>query len=418
MDQHVLEVRTGMEIDPSTGKVQKGSSGMAASELFALAEEGACLHLVDKAYALRVASYAPDFDKRYLHTYDYAPEQAWVTYTGDFRENAWIQEDYVFGNRCYFRIALRRVDGRAVSEQELVPLEKILQYSGPAEESAGPSPVFLPEIEATAAGVRALRGEGELAFAVLTDTHYTVNGTWQDTVRNLAAVHEKTGLDAVIHLGDFTDGIVPRHITYHYIQGMLSDLRSLDIHLHVVLGNHDSNYFRNNPEVFPLEEQAGLYQSGSPGMRPWKGCTYCYCDYGEQKLRCIFLSAYRNEERLRYGYDMEQIGWLENVLREVPEDWHVLVFSHDAPIARLDFWSEEIRNEAALMDVLETWQEEHHALLGFVHGHTHADFVYRERSFPIISVSRTREHDRPEQTTLAGQPWHGFGVREEISSRS
>lgn len=75
------------------------------------------------------------------------------------------------------------------------------------------------------------------------------------------------------------------------------------------------------------------------------------------------------------------------MLDETPESFKVLIFSHDAPLARLDYWASDIRNGEALMKVLEEYNRRPgKAVLGYIHGHTHADYVYMEKSFPIISI--------------------------------
>ena len=396
MNPHVLKLRVGMGIHPVTGRAEPGSGNQAASELFALADRGSRLHLVNKAYAFRVATYACRFNEAYLHSYTYASEQAWVAYEENLAGQDWRQEDFLFPNRCFFRVLLTRTDGKNITAGEVKDTGKILLFS-PGEQQVPWNPVFLPEIGKTCSRVKALREDGSLVFAVLADTHVTVNGTWEGTVGNLKELHGRIGFDAVIHLGDLTDGIVPRHITYHYIHEMLEDLRQIGAPVHVVLGNHDANYFQKNPDVFSLKEQAALFLSGSPGVRPYADCPYRYCDYPEHGLRCIFLSAYRNEEKLRYGYDMEQLAWLADTMEKTQEGMRVLIFSHDAPIARLDFWSDEIRNEAEIMKILGAWQEQRHDILGFIHGHTHADFVCRERGIPIISVGCAKCEDMQEK---------------------
>ena len=37
-----------------------------------------------------------------------------------------------------------------------------------------------------------------MGFLLLTDSHYVVNGTWDDTVHNMTAVAEQMKLDGII----------------------------------------------------------------------------------------------------------------------------------------------------------------------------------------------------------------------------
>ncbi|MCX4345490.1 MAG: hypothetical protein OSJ53_16600, partial [Kineothrix sp.] len=58
---------------------------------------------------------------------------------------------------------------------------------------------FEQEILKTADTVCERMGEEKsLVFALLTDSHRTVNGTWKDTVENIAAVHKMVGFDGII----------------------------------------------------------------------------------------------------------------------------------------------------------------------------------------------------------------------------
>lgn len=392
-----LQVKAGVTIYASNGLNGQNAPDRMSSRLFYLAEPGSRLRLLDPQYLFNVATYAGVYDEKYRHTYEYAPEQSWTSYNQDLGGDTYRQEEYVFSERCYFRVCLKRQDGRDFTVGEAAHIAEILCFESFEEEKIGPALFFLPEIEKTTAKIEALRDSDAVVFAVLTDTHRTVNGTWPDTIQNLRAVHDGSPLDALIHLGDFTDGMMPRDVTYHYVEEMLADMQSVGAPFFAVLGNHDANYFQGNPDVFPLTEQVQLYQQACPGIRPAAGAPYYYQDYARQQLRCIFLSAYENSEALRYGFDRQQIEWVYRTLEELPADWRVLVFSHDAPLARLDFWAEEIRNGDRLMDVLETWQRQHQNLLGYIHGHTHADFIYTRRAFPIISIGCAKCEDMQEK---------------------
>ena len=55
--------------------------------------------------------------------------------------------------------------------------------------------------------------------------------------------------------------MVSRRVNYDYVRTVKQDLFSLQKPLYVVMGNHDTNYFKGNPERFTKEEQYWLYQS-------------------------------------------------------------------------------------------------------------------------------------------------------------
>lgn len=380
MEEVKLQVKAGTTIYASTGRNGKKQPDRMSTELFYLAKEGCYLELLDKNYLFNVATYTLDFDEKYLYTYAYEPEESWTTYTGDLNGDTYQQHKYVFKDQRYFRVCLKRMDGEAFAVEEEESIGNILRYMSFEAEVTKPASFFLAEIEDTVKKIQKLQDQGTMVVALLTDTHYTVNGTWQDTAANLFAVHQGALFDEVIHLGDLTDGLLSKEVLTTYTEKIRNDLEKLEIPVRIVLGNHDANYFGGNKEILSLSEQAALY------LKTEEKQTYYHVDHEKQKIRSIFLSSYDNEETPRYGFDLGQIAWVKRILKATPPGYHILIFCHDAPLAHLDYWSDEIRNDDFLMEVLENHQKEYKNILAYIHGHTHADFIYRERLFPIISV--------------------------------
>lgn len=180
---------------------------------------------------------------------------------------------------------------------------------------------------------------------------------------------------------------------------VLADLRSLNVPVYVSIGNHDTNYFKGNQEWLTTEEQYAYYlRYNDEHIYRERGSLYYYVDYEKQKVRCLFLHSFNHQEGLRYGFPIEEIGWVRRTLAETPEDYCVLVFSHDAPLARLDYWASEIRNGEELVGVLEEYHSRKgHCILAYIHGHTHADYVYTERTFPIVSVGCSKVEYFPDK---------------------
>lgn len=112
----------------------------------------------------------------------------------------------------------------------------------------------------------------------------------------------------------------------------------------------------------------------------------------------IFLTSFDHRENLRYGFPEEELFWLESVLKDTKDGYKVLVFSHDAPLAELDYWASEIRNGEKLVQILENYQkQEGKEVIGYIHGHTHADYVCEKRSFPIISIGCSKVEYFPDK---------------------
>ena len=390
-----LEATAGFRLNQENGCLERNFPQFMATEGFYIADKGSSLHLLDNRYRYAVAVYKLEMSDSFIHTYDYAPEQIWGTYDGESLQVGYGEQEYIFDERCYFRLCLRRADGEQITSYEAENIDNIISYTSMA---AGRAPrLFQNEVQRVADKVNSLRTEGDLVFALLADTHATVNGTWQDTAANLFALQEKAHFDGVVHLGDMTDGTVSRAMTRFYVSNMLGDLHKLEIPVNIVLGNHDANYFHGNTEPMPLHEQAALYQVGAACWKQDKDKTYYYVDYPVQRLRCMYLSAYDNEATPRYGYDLTQITWVRDILGGLPSNWRVVIFSHDAPLAELDPWSEEIRNGNLLMQALEDSQA---SILAYIHGHAHADYVYNwqgVKEFPIIALGCAKCEDMLER---------------------
>ncbi|MBP8599084.1 MAG: metallophosphoesterase [Selenomonas sp.] len=377
------------EIADNTGLlVQKPNTWLCSEEHYLWAAAGSRLLLKNALYEYKVYIYRTTIDTCYVHTYDYAPEESWCSYQPVVSRLAWGQQDFVFEEPCFFRVSVRRIDGSKAAEIET--LDEVIFFE---QNDAFPKPkVFANEVQQAAERVRAIYRSGDIVLAVLTDTHRTVNGTWEDTVANLQALGKKIALDGVVHLGDFTDGVVSRAVTTYYVQGMLQDMQRLQVPVMTVLGNHDANYFRQNPDIMTLAEQVSLYQSATEPYKDQHRSPYYSVTLAQLKLKLFFLSAYDNAEELRYGFDTAQLQWLEKELYQQPSNYKSIVFSHDAPDAALDYWASEIRNGPELLQILEKYQQQ---ILAFIHGHTHADAIHREYPCPIVSIGCAKCEDMP-----------------------
>lgn len=383
----MFEVEAGWKIDAETGRMVKESPYHMASRIIYHAKKGDRIVVKDWAFLLGVATYGCDVPEEYMYTYMYEEEQNWGRYQKDFSEESFSTRDYVFLEDCYFRICLRKEDGNWCIPEDANRINEILEFH--SETESVEHSCFSQEVRKTADTVHACVAEGKsLVFALLTDSHYVVNGTWEDTLHNLECVHQKVDFDGIIHLGDLQDGMLDKKMCRRIASKCINDMRSICEPVYLAIGNHDTNYFKGNQEWLTEEEQYGIYGRYNDRYVKRNGTdSWYYVDYEHVGLRMIFLASFNHRENLRYGFPLEEVAWVRRVLAETPNGYKVLVFSHDAPLARLDYWASEIRNGERLMQVLETYHNQQgNVILGYIHGHTHADYVYEERSFPIISV--------------------------------
>ena len=236
------------------------------------------------------------------------------------------------------------------------------------------------------------------AWLLLTDSHFTYNGTWDDTVAAMKALEERSSISGIIHLGDLTDGLLPDGDTRKITVRVISDMESISPNVYIVPGNHDYNYFRGNPDVcYPDRPQY-------------------YVDILDQGLRFIFIDSFDPKEPVRYGFTDYCIHWLESVFRRMPEDYSAIVFSHLTPLVRLQAWADNIRNREKLITVLDQYAER---ILAFINGHNHCDHLFNDlknRQFPIISVNCAKcEYFTEHKPVSAVVPYRRLGDRTQES---
>jgi predicted phosphodiesterase len=387
MHQKQLVVQCGARLSIATGELEYGHEDRMVTLLFYKAVKGSRLHLLSDKYEYAIATYSLDRNLSYIYSYSYQKEQNWTTYNHDMTANSYRQDDYIFQNELYFRVNLRRIDNGIIESEEAKNINNILQFFT-QEETYTIKEYYTEEIKKSAKTINSKIGDNSLVFFLFSDSHYVINGTWEDTKYNIKTLMEEVKFDGIIHLGDFTDGMVPASVTKNYVTQILTDLRENQLPLYITLGNHDSNYFHNNPQPFTEKEMEELYFSHCDTyICRNSNQLYYYVDYNKANLRGIFLSSFDYRENIRYGFCDEEIEWLIETLNSTPMGYSIIVFSHVPPLARLHYWSKTIRNGDKLMHLLETFNRNNkNKILAFIHGHNHADQIFQEGSIPIISI--------------------------------
>ena len=132
----------------------------------------------------RIYRYLPEIKGDLIHTNCYEPEQNWASYVRE--PEIWKQGDTVFEEECYIRVTTKidrpiRVIGRG---NDIEQNQSMLLESSHQSFIEWPT-YFQAEALLTIETVWELLGENDLAFAVITDTHYVNNGTWERSAYNL-----------------------------------------------------------------------------------------------------------------------------------------------------------------------------------------------------------------------------------------
>lgn len=383
-EKKTLDFTLGIRTSLAEGKLLADSPFHMTTEIIYHGGKGSKILFDSNTYVYAIALYSKKMNKEYTSSFKYQKESNWTSYTKNLTPDAYTTETYVFDHEYYFRICIKRMDGQRLNYLDVIQASECLQFMF-VEPQYVEKAYFIEESIRVAQEIGQVKTKvkSSLTLAIVTDTHYTVGGTWEDTANNVQLVHRKSKFDAIVHLGDLTDGITSAKVTKYYVNKVIGDLQKCQIPLHITIGNHDANYYQGNPDVFNEQEQIELYLKNEKTDKP-----YYYVDYTDHRIRCFFLSSYKNNEPIRYGYSIDELLWLEEALESMQEGGNILVFSHDAPLAALDYWSETIRNGDALIQILEKYnQRDEYHILGLFYGHTHADYIYDACSFPMISVA-------------------------------
>ncbi len=240
--------------------------------------------------------------------------------------------------------------------------------------------------------------DGLPAWLLMADSHFTYNGTWDDTVAAMKALSERLFLVGIIHLGDLTDGLLPARETKKITRHMIANMKGIGQNFYSVPGNHDYNYFRGNPDI---------YYPDKPQY---------YVDYEEKKIRMIFIDSFDPKEAVRYGFTDYCVHWLDSVLDLMPEGFQAIIFSHVPPLVRLQAWTNDIRNREKLIEVLDRYADR---ILAFINGHNHCDHLFNDLhngQFPIISINCAKcEYFLAHKPEGAVVPYRRLGDRTQES---
>ena len=343
----------------------------------------------------QVAMYSPEPDPQYIYTYSYPPEANLTMFCSDQSVFGWQTGHFVFSEPGYVRIEVRvdipkerdtladyfRWKEKRNGEAPIVSGIAEKRESFPCEptENEESVPCWIEaEAERVAKRVQQCRRPDDLVFFLLSDIHYTTGCNWSCTAASLAAAKQRIQPDGVIQLGDITDGLLPTVWTQRYAGRVLVDIRELGLPLYGCLGNHDRNFFRGNTQGLSLQACSQLCLGRDDP-------DYCI-DYPEQRLRMIFLDSFDPERRERYGFSIKTLHHLLEMLDETPYGWRVLIFSHVPPLARLHVWSNTILGSEDAMGLLHKFRRKRNGKAAWIHGHNHADQVFKGQGFPIVSI--------------------------------
>ena len=350
---------------------------------------GSAIVCAREGYRYRVSCYRGGYDESLSREYCYDEESNWTMLASTTELGEWLTGASTFPQDCFIRITVQCIEGSQAACPRTVGDAIELKCVEPAFE---PMPGWAEsELDHVASRIDEVREPGDLVLVVMSDIHYSTGCIWPQTARNVHAVVDRIRPDAIVQLGDVSDGMAPADVTISFVTRVLGDLQRCGVPVHSCVGNHDTNYFGSNDQPFSKGDCARLYLDCDD--------PYYYVDFADARTRCVFLDSFEQKRKERYGFSSHEVRWLKRVLKTLPHGWKVLVFAHVPPLPEIHYWSDKILNGDRLLSVLSRFDRSRRgAVLGYVHGHSHVDQVYRKPGvpFPIVSIGCAKFEDFEE----------------------
>ena len=387
VDVREIAVFPERAVDPATGLLCDGPGCWTNWEPVELGK-GSEVSPLAHGVELRIWCYSGEYDESLAREYSYDAESNWTTLKPQLAPDTWLNgpsEAWTAPCNCFVRMTARIAEG---SFDPMVLGDVAAIRAVPVNVPRMPEH-FRNEVERVCSRVQDLREPGDLAFIVMSDIHYSTGCIWPETARNVREVVHRISPDAIVQLGDISDGIAPVRVTKSFVARVLGDLKQCGVPVLGCVGNHDANYFKGNAERLSVLDCARLYTERD---EPWY-----YEDFPSAQVRCFFLQSFEPGREERYGYALEEVLWLREALRSTPEGYKVLLFSHVPLYAEIHYWSETLLNEALMTQALGQFDRQRQgAVMGFVHGHSHVDQIYRKQGFPDIAIGCAKFEDFQE----------------------
>lgn len=188
---------------------------------------------------------------------------------------------------------------------------------------------------------------------IITDTHIEHLAQSQQVARvnplNMEDFYNVDDLlnynDATIHLGDWIDGNYPKETSAYSLLKFNKEFYSKPKH-YGIYGNHDYNTqwdgFAGDNTVYKYDpkylfDKQDMLEYLVPNKK-----DYYYIDDNDKNIRMIYINnfdvSYKKDEDGQYYEDMqnftcigsEQIYWIIETLKNVPENYNVVIYGHNA----------------------------------------------------------------------------------------
>ena len=255
----------------------------------------------------------------------------------------------------------------------------------------------------TARTIQAVRScDGDLKIALVADSH--LDNSASATVENIAAVDQAVQFDCCVHLGDFLAGEIGGRYAKLLLRQQLELFRTAvsSGRFFPVQGNHDACSGPYSEQLWP--EAIGFLDAEQNVRRPAQK-PYYYVDIAKEKVRLVFLCSYYYKQHggepvMIFGYEESQIHWLQETALNLPADWTVLLFSHDAPFSALlsdektALEKNDIVNGNPVFSALDQCRKQYgFDVAGWFIGHYHGDRIVTLFGVPFVITASETAYD-------------------------
>lgn len=238
--------------------------------------------------------------------------------------------------------------------------------------------------------VRDCAGHGD-AFIFVTDEHIDYLAKNFRSPALIKYIMDKCPISKVFHGGDCCDG--QDDLLHFFVDSLKA---TSEFGFHSVMGNHEYKNAQTDSSLYSYFSWFNKDQVGSENDR-----NYYYVDNLQQKIRYIVLNAFAQSEKAKnedvngdgtlsevasYGYENEQMEWLNNAL-DIDSTWTIIVVTHVlADIRMADDSIYYDSNAASAYRILNEHNASGKAKIAFViQGHTHRDrLILSDGKIPII----------------------------------
>ncbi len=393
---------SGIDVNEKNGRIKKTKKRYICNREPERAGKGDRLLWNDPSeYEYKIILYSEEIDPDLIYTYKYDKESNWALYAAEGQSTEWQDGPFDFTRDGFFRLVIRKKDGTAVEGDYPGPAEPALFIVTRKDKDKCVPQFITDEIISVSKRLRKVRKPGDTVLFLVADNHYVTNGNWDDTALSLRLAARECFPDAIVHLGDMTDGLLPAALTKQFASRVIRDMKRACDTVYCCVGNHDTNYFLKNPEIIPKKDCALFYTGREE--------TDYYIDLPDRDLRLIFLDSFDAFEKLkekRYGYSRHTIRAAKRMIKNMPEGRKAIVFSHSPVLPWMHLYGTGLRNSGRLMKTIGRQMREKDVLC-IVHGHNHSDMIVETECLPVVSVGTSKlecfEGNKPAGSVTYGR---------------